>query len=326
MSYRVIKTVKGKQYAYLQESYRVGDKVKTRSKYLGAVSSLGSSGASGSPSNTETSHADHQSKEETHVINPKVITTKKDGLRIKGKFDSSSVSVSALQSKRSAFVKRMMSKGINGRALPQITLRASRRENTGGYSFNARSRNITVTMSKGGNRSDFRRNVFRAFGKSSLEAIKMQKPEQYKKLSLQFKQSHKASQKAISNYLKQTKGNTYKVYGLKFWGNAGNLKGEIEASKIGLVDYSKRKTWEDEALTIYSEMERVGISKFKQKHDEEYRQAQKELKLATTMRQKRSKWGKRRESDKKRLERAKARMEAHNQMRKKAKLVEKTFF
>ena len=34
---RIIKTVKGRQYAYEQTSYRVGKKVRTKSKYLGPV-------------------------------------------------------------------------------------------------------------------------------------------------------------------------------------------------------------------------------------------------------------------------------------------------
>lgn len=37
MSYIVIKTINGRQYRYLQKSYRVGKRVKTRSIYLGAV-------------------------------------------------------------------------------------------------------------------------------------------------------------------------------------------------------------------------------------------------------------------------------------------------
>jgi hypothetical protein len=37
MSYIAIKTINGRQYRYLQTSYRVGKKVKTRSIYLGAV-------------------------------------------------------------------------------------------------------------------------------------------------------------------------------------------------------------------------------------------------------------------------------------------------
>lgn len=37
MAYIRTKTIKGKQYRYLQESYRSGGKVRTRSKYLGPV-------------------------------------------------------------------------------------------------------------------------------------------------------------------------------------------------------------------------------------------------------------------------------------------------
>lgn len=36
----MIKTINGKQYAYEQTSYRVGKKVKTKSKYLGPVASF----------------------------------------------------------------------------------------------------------------------------------------------------------------------------------------------------------------------------------------------------------------------------------------------
>ena len=37
MAYDVIKTIKRRKYLYRQESYRVGDSVKTRSTYIGAV-------------------------------------------------------------------------------------------------------------------------------------------------------------------------------------------------------------------------------------------------------------------------------------------------
>lgn len=44
MSYKVIKTIKGNQYLYLQTTFRAGGKVKTKSVYLGAVGG-GSTGA-----------------------------------------------------------------------------------------------------------------------------------------------------------------------------------------------------------------------------------------------------------------------------------------
>lgn len=44
MSYVRYKTIKGKQYAYLQTSYREGKRVRTKSKYLGAVSGMFSGG------------------------------------------------------------------------------------------------------------------------------------------------------------------------------------------------------------------------------------------------------------------------------------------
>ncbi len=40
MTYRVVKTINGRQYVYEQTSYRVGKKVKTKSVYLGRVASI----------------------------------------------------------------------------------------------------------------------------------------------------------------------------------------------------------------------------------------------------------------------------------------------
>ena len=37
MTYRVVKTINGRQYVYEQTSYRVGKKVKTKCVYLGPV-------------------------------------------------------------------------------------------------------------------------------------------------------------------------------------------------------------------------------------------------------------------------------------------------
>jgi hypothetical protein len=42
MSYLVIKTIAGRRYRYLQTSYRVGKKVKTKSVYLGPASGAAS--------------------------------------------------------------------------------------------------------------------------------------------------------------------------------------------------------------------------------------------------------------------------------------------
>ena len=35
--YRVVKTIKGRKYVYLQRTYRVGGKMKTESRYVGPV-------------------------------------------------------------------------------------------------------------------------------------------------------------------------------------------------------------------------------------------------------------------------------------------------
>ena len=340
MAYRVIKTVKGKQYAYLQESYRVGNKVKTRSTYLGAVSGSGGGKGSGksqkkqgggkresSPASSGAGGSgENAPQEEASPLN-KVITTKNEGLRVRGDFSKSKVSVSALENKRKAFVRRMKAKGLNAQAMPQITLKKSLRSEPQGFRFNKRSQNISVFLPRGGNRSDFRKEVFRAFGKSSLEAMKKQKPKEFQELSLQFKKSHKASQGAISDYLKHTRGGVYKIWGLKFFGNAENLKKVVsDSGKLALVDFSTRKTWEDEALTIYSEMERVGVKKFRQIRVAEYAKAQTELKTATTLREKNRLISRKHFQAKKRLERANARLKTHEEMMKKADLVEKTFF
>ena len=45
MTYRVIKRIKGRQYVYEQSSYRVGNKVKTKSRYIGPVAPHGAGGS-----------------------------------------------------------------------------------------------------------------------------------------------------------------------------------------------------------------------------------------------------------------------------------------
>jgi hypothetical protein len=47
--YRVVKTIKGRQYAYEQQTYREGGRVRTRNRYLGPVGGdkAGGSGAGG---------------------------------------------------------------------------------------------------------------------------------------------------------------------------------------------------------------------------------------------------------------------------------------
>lgn len=55
--YSVTKTINGKQYLYLQMTYREGGKVRTKNKYLGPASSSGASFAFGSPTNLPISDA-----------------------------------------------------------------------------------------------------------------------------------------------------------------------------------------------------------------------------------------------------------------------------
>jgi hypothetical protein len=52
--YRVVKTIKGHQYVYLQQTYRVGNRVYTRNRYIGPAGSeaggAASAGAGSKPS------------------------------------------------------------------------------------------------------------------------------------------------------------------------------------------------------------------------------------------------------------------------------------
>lgn len=52
--YTVTKTIKGRKYLYLQMTYRVGGKVKTKNKYLGPAHSTGASFAFGAPADLPT--------------------------------------------------------------------------------------------------------------------------------------------------------------------------------------------------------------------------------------------------------------------------------
>ena len=53
MTYRVIKKIKGHSYLYEQSSYRIGEKVKTKSRYLGPVSPSGVRDAAAAPYSKE---------------------------------------------------------------------------------------------------------------------------------------------------------------------------------------------------------------------------------------------------------------------------------
>ena len=49
--YRVVKTIKGHHYVYLQQTYREGNRVRTRNRYLGpAGSETAASGSAGGKS------------------------------------------------------------------------------------------------------------------------------------------------------------------------------------------------------------------------------------------------------------------------------------
>jgi|GEM_PF-6084256 len=58
MSYRVIKTIKGRQYIYEQSTFRVAGIVKTKSTYVGPLDPLNSTAHSDELHSTQLSHSD----------------------------------------------------------------------------------------------------------------------------------------------------------------------------------------------------------------------------------------------------------------------------
>lgn len=351
MAYQVIKTIKGRKYLYQQESYREGSRVRTRCVCLGSID----------PVTGELHERNHVQRATTQTVsevieataeepsptpppreesspdrNPEVNTTTprksipQESLRllkIKANFDRKSLSPENLHLSHRAFLTRMENKGLSLDSLPTVSIRDGLKAST---KYNARKNQVTVTLAhRNKHRSVLRRECFRGFGRATLESMKKEQPERFRELTLQMEISFQKTQKLITRFvmLGRDRNRFAKTLSLRFWGNVLQLKRNLlDPERIGLVDDSRRRDWQDELVSIYAAIEQAGATRFFADRKQHFDHSKAEVIAATNALKKLSRMNPKRRSAKRRLERAKFRFAAQEELMKKIRLVEATFF
>jgi hypothetical protein len=93
----------------------------------------------------------------------------------------------------------------------------------------------------------------RAISLASLEALEKERPDLFQSLSLRFQQHFKETQTLLQDYLLATnyRNAFIRWIMLRFHGYMPEIAGKnLKPQLIGLVEYGKRKVWQDEAASL----------------------------------------------------------------------------
>ena len=305
MAYQVIKRIKGIPYLYEQETYRVGGKVHTRSRYIGRADGSSGTGhvpASGiaevKPPATESASQTLKLASSQTRANPKrnasgttgpsrVNTTKID-------WKKHNISERALLREHKNAVATLERAGINTDSLPVIHLKHARSVTTK-RRWRDGSYVVTLPKKSSGKRTQFKRQYSAAIARASLDALASQDAERYSALASQWDKSYRATQSALTSYIYATSSITRRrrkrgfVLGLvvRHFGLVEKAREVLpDPERVGLVDYSKRSTWRDELVTVMAKRQRIGPEKMKANHRKQTVITRREIHVAVKQKKK----------------------------------------
>lgn len=262
MTYTVIKTIKGKRYAYQQRSYREGNKVKTISQYIGAVDNDGvihetleapelalSQQAPQFNLNTRTYKisqdrytAEYQHKLHT-LIDMKIDPATFPRFEVKGKGEIYTYHKAAFQNKM-----------------------------------------VVLAPKYGGNRETLRKTYREALHRAFIETLAREAPEALHPFQYAFDTAYRKTQDALTTYLMNcnSKDNFIRVMAVQWFGYINPVKtgkkSTLNPEQLGLVAYGDRKDWKQEYSTLMASIDKRGLTALKQ-------QAHNEIAKASRMQQ-----------------------------------------
>jgi hypothetical protein len=192
------------------------------------------------------------------------------------------ISEDRLISEEWKFLDKLHDQGLNVRDLPKVCIQVGDTVTT---KRRFGSHDFIVTMPPSGvNKSRFRTEVFKAHARVAFEAMRRQQPDRFVNLTLRFDKAFRDSQRLLCDFYRHTdnKDHRFKAIALMWWGRVDALKKPTadDPEKVGLVDYSKRKTWQDEAASIYASIRKKGWQRFSEDHATHLRKAQAALNRA----------------------------------------------
>ena len=115
----------------------------------------------------------------------------------------------------------------------------------------------------------------------------------------------------------------FKCLAMKFWGEVRQFERSAATSeRLGMVDLDRKKTWQDEAASIYATIQQKGMARVREEVEKEHNLSAREYRSAVKASQKIHPWSPRRIAAKKRRKRAAARLRAQIEMKNKLGYVE----
>ena len=285
MTCRVIKTIKGRRYIYEQTSYRVGQKVVTKTKYIGAASGDYVANHTPSPASEFV-----QSETITKVVNivdnaPVHNEIKELTLQNSYGFEIQSISSGAVDSQQSNFESLLRKNGYSQLGIPKLTISpGSKSEIKKGIL----GKSYTITLPKEktrGARASFWQNYHKVQGFQYLDSIKKTNPDKFKKLENDLCECYSKQNKAIRTYIARTQRDGVFGVGLTLHFIYSKMvsawtQRKLSPEEIGLSDYSSRKTWKDDTVILMAEIHKEGWENCYSKYSDELKKAEtKQLRL-----------------------------------------------
>lgn len=276
--YKVIKTVKGHQYAYMQRSWRENGHVRTESRYIGAVSACADTGATGQ-SGTE--------KQETGLTGVEMPVAPSGGITpphsVTGstspaslpsgflcRFDLSRIGISTarLESGHEKARELAARLGVPPDRFPALVVAS------GGILGHRRARlrnAVVVSVPRGEkNRAAIRREVHRATGRALLDSLKAHNPERYCALAGAMDRSFRETNRLLFRFLSAQDRASRIVLSLQIYAFGyvskqtapRHLRDSPERLGIaGYGDAERRTSWEAETVSLLANAQGKGWTK-----------------------------------------------------------------
>ena len=339
MSYRVIKRIRGIAYLYEQTSFRVGRKVYTKCKCLGrydgsGLSVFGPSEEAGKETisileNSDSALSEIQ-KNATQILQQSV-HQKRDqsnttSLSIHIPLVNHKISESALVKEVDLAHRMLDHLEIPRECLPSIHVKYGyfpchkRKRRNGEY-------RVTLPWKSRGSRTAFKRSYSQAVARATLDAVGKQNPEAYAELARTFDDTFRSSQSAIGVYFRYASPmGVYKAMALRWFGVVRKSKECLpNPGSVGMVDFSKRKTWRDDLVSLMATLQKSGMKRTEKKFREQLTKARREVTASMTNMKRFSRFSPRRVRARKRLKKALAREQAQLAMQRKLQHVSNFF-
>lgn len=265
---RVIKTVKGHQYAYMQRSWREGKHVRTESRFIGAV--FGAGGASIRETVPAAPVPAEVSAGAVITTHPQRKPATSKGAPLPGvrlRFDPTRAKVSAarLESDHRKAREWAGRLGVPAERFPGLVVAS-------GASLASRrarfSNNMIVTVPRGErNRSAIRKEIHAATGRAMLDSLREANPERFCAVAGAMDASFRETNRLLFRYLAgQAKADrlvlSLQIYTFGYISAPRMLRQSPERLGVaGFGDDARRHSWEGEAVAILAEAQGKGWAK-----------------------------------------------------------------